>query len=204
MRKERLEYLPAHFSVQLAHTIHAAAASESKIGHVEGLCIVGWVLPSDLQQIVKRDAKFILRIVVKILPDELRIKAIESSCDRGVCRKDISGPRNSQSQIKRLLVILHIAVRPFEHSKRRMAFIEMADFRLQTKRAQQAPSTNPKNNLLFQPHLRIAAIEFTGDSPMRGSICEVICVEQVKLCPANRDLPAAKPDHCSRQVDLQP
>jgi hypothetical protein len=60
-----------------------------------------------------------------------------------------------------------------------MAFIEMADFGLQAKRSQQAPSTNPENNLLFQPHLRIAAIEFTGDSPMRGSIREVIRVQQV-------------------------
>src|ERR1017187_718274 len=117
MRKERLEYLPTHFSVKFAYAIRTATATECEIGHVEGLCIVAGVLPSDLQQIVKRDAKFILRIVVKILPDELRIKAIESSCDRGVCRKDISGPRNSQSQIKRLLVILHIAVRPFEHCK---------------------------------------------------------------------------------------
>src|ERR1035438_9936187 len=142
MRKERLEYLPAHFSVQLAHTIHAAAASESKIGHIEGLCIVAGVLPSDLQQTVERDAKFILRIVVKILPDELRVKAIKSSGDCGMCRKDISSPRNGQSQIERLCMILHIAVRPFEHCKCCMAFIEMADFGLQIKRAQQAPSTN--------------------------------------------------------------
>src|ERR1035438_1778060 len=101
-------------------------------------------------------------------------------------------------------MILHIAVRPFEHRECRMAFIEMADFGLQTKRAQQAPSTNPKNDLLLQPHLRIATIEFTCDSSMRSTVGEVICVEQVKLYPSNRDLPAADPDQCSRQVDLQP
>src|ERR1035438_3971319 len=97
MRKEWLEYLPAHFSVQFAHAVHTAAAPESEIGHIEGLSIVAWVLPADLQQIVKRNAKFILCIVVKILPDELRVKAIESSSDRSVCRKDISSPRNGQS-----------------------------------------------------------------------------------------------------------
>ena len=85
-----------------------------------------------------------------------------------------------------------------------MAFIEMADFGLQTKGPQQSPSTNPENNLLLQSHLRIATIEFTGDSPMCSGIGEVISIEQVKLCPANRDLPAAKPDHCARQMDLQP
>src|ERR1035438_10639206 len=98
-------------------------------------------------------------------------------------------------------MILHIAVRPFEHRECRMAFIEMADFGLQTKRAQQAPSTNPKNDLLLQPHLRIATIEFTGDSPMRSSVGEVICVEEIELCPSNRDLPAAEPEQCYRQVD---
>jgi hypothetical protein len=164
---------------------------------------LGFCLPI-FSRLVERDAKFILRIVVKILPDELRVKAIESSGDRGMCRKDISSPRNGQSQIERLCMILHIAVRPFEHCKRCMAFIEMADFGLQTKRPQQAPSANPENDLLLQPHLRIAAIEFARYSAMSRCVCEIICVEQVKLCPANRDLPAAEPDQCSRQVDLQP
>src|ERR1035438_10470874 len=147
MWEEWLEYLPAHFAMQFAHAIHAAAPLQSKIGHVEGLCIVGWVLPSDLQQIVNRDAKFILRIVAKILPDKLRIKAIKASRDCGVCRKDIASPRNGQSQIKWLLMILHITARPFEHRKGRMAFIEMADFRLQTERSQQAPPTDPENEI---------------------------------------------------------
>src|ERR1035438_10583750 len=118
MRKKRLEYLPGHFSVKLAHAIHTAAAAESKIGHIECLSIVAGVLPIYLQQFVKRDAKFVLRIVVKILPNELRIKAIEPSGDRGMCRKDVSGPRNCQSEIERLFMILHIAVRPDRKSTR--------------------------------------------------------------------------------------
>src|ERR1035441_9542918 len=107
MRKERLEYLSAHFAVQFAHAIYTATAPKSEIGHIERLCIVSRILSSDLQQFVKRDAKFILRIMVKILPDKLRVKAIEPCGDRSVCRKDISGPRNSQSKIERLLVFLH-------------------------------------------------------------------------------------------------
>ena len=97
MRKKWLEYLPANFPVKFAHAIHASASTQSKIGHIEWLGVVVRVLPSDLQQIVKRDAKFILRIVSEILTDELWVKAIKSCGDRGVCRKDISSPRNGQS-----------------------------------------------------------------------------------------------------------
>ena len=66
MRKERLEYLPAHFAVQFAHAIHAAAALQSKIGHVEGFRSVSRVLPSHRKQILNRNAQFVQCIVAEI------------------------------------------------------------------------------------------------------------------------------------------
>ena len=70
--------------------------------------------------------------MTEIFANELRIEAIKSGGDRGMRSKDISGPRDIQGKIKRFFMILHVAARPFEHGKRCMTLVEMADLRLQT------------------------------------------------------------------------
>src|ERR1035437_2395209 len=85
-----------------------------------------------------------------------------------------------------------------------MAFIQVAYFGLQTEGSQQTPSANTKNDLLLQPHLRIAAVQLTGDSAMRCRIRKIVGVEEVELQSSNGYFPAAKPDLRPGQLNLEP
>ncbi len=71
--------------------------------------------------------------MAEILADKFGIEAVEARGDGGMRRKDISRARNIQRQIKRLLMIFHVATRSFEHGKCRMTFIEMAYLWLQAQ-----------------------------------------------------------------------
>ena len=129
--------------------------------------------------------EFILRIMAEVLANEFGIEAVETGGNCGMRRKDISCPRNVHGQVKRLFMVLHIAACPFEDRERRMTFIEMANLRLQTYGPQQSPAADTKHDLLFQPHLRVAAIEFAGNPAMSGSIREIVGVEQVEFRSPN-------------------
>jgi hypothetical protein len=109
------------------------------------------------------------------------------------------------SKIEWLLVILHIGVRSLERGERRVSFVEMTDFRLQVLSARsKSPSADSKNDLLLQPHLRVAAIEFTGYAPVSRGIGKIVGIEQVQLCSSNRHFPTAEPDVRARKLNLQP
>src|SRR5208283_2592625 len=85
-----------------------------------------------------------------------------------------------------------------------MSFIQVTDFRLDAERAEQPPPANPKHNLLFQPQLRSAPIKLAGNAAVSREVRKVIAVEQVKMHPANLDLPGTQADRVTRQVKLQP
>jgi hypothetical protein len=72
-------------------------------------------LTSQCKQIIHRNGELILRVAGKVLPHQIGRKAIETSGHRSMCREEISGSRDSQCQIKRDAVVLHIAARSFEH-----------------------------------------------------------------------------------------
>ena len=124
--------MPAHLSVQFADAIHPPAATDRKIGHVEGFRTVSRVLSSHREQILNRNGEFIMRKMAEILTYEIGIEAIKSGTDRGMRSKDISSSRDAQGEIEWLLVILHVGAGPFERSKRRVSFIEMTYLRLQS------------------------------------------------------------------------
>ena len=57
---------------------------------------------------------------------------------------------------------------------------------------------------MLETQLRSAAIQLAGNSSMSGEIRRVIAIQQVKVHPADLDLPGAQPDRITRQGDLQP
>ena len=69
--------MPAHLAMKLAHAIDLAAATNREIGHIEGFGSICRVLPSQREQILKRNREFILCIMSEIFPDEFGIEAVE-------------------------------------------------------------------------------------------------------------------------------
>jgi hypothetical protein len=100
------------------------------------------------------------------LTNQIRRESVEAGIYSGMRRKHISRPRDREGFCKREPGILHVATCPFQYGERRMPFVQVAHFRLDTKFAQATPTHHAENQLLFQPELRAAAIEFAGDTTM--------------------------------------
>ena len=84
-----------------------------------------------------------------------------------------------------------------------MSFIEMADFRLDAESGKQPPSANAEKQFLLEAQFRSAAVKFAGDSSMRGKVCRVIAVQQIKFDSPHLGLPGTQPDRVAGQSDLQ-
>ena len=100
--------------------------------------------------------------------------------------------------------LFHETAGALQHGEGRMPFVEMTDFRLNAKRSKQPPSANPEQHSCFRRNSGPASVQLAGNPSMRGKIRRVIAVQQVKLHPADLDLPGAQPDRITGQSDLQP
>jgi hypothetical protein len=100
--------------------------------------------------------------------------------------QEISCPRGSQCDREGLRALLHEAAGTFQYRKGRMPFIEVTNLRLNAESNEQSPSTDSKQ---FETQLRPAAIQLTGNAPVRRIIGGVIAVEQVELHAPHLDLP---------------
>ena len=108
-RKQCLKDSPAHLSVQLADTVDGATSTDRQIRHVEGLRRIVLVSPSQRQQIVERDRKFLLRRnFLRYLSIRSGSETVKASLNGSVGRKEISGTRDRQRQIEWLLILLHV------------------------------------------------------------------------------------------------
>src|SRR5665647_3965513 len=85
-----------------------------------------------------------------------------------------------------------------------MSLIQVADFRLDAERREQAPSAYPEQHFLFEAQLRASSVKLAGNAPMRGIIRCVVAVQQVQLDATDLNLPGAQPDRVTGQGDLQP
>ena len=132
-RKQRLEDPPADLAVQPADAVDGAAAPNRQVGHVEWLGRIVAVSPSQRQQILERNRKFLLGILFEILLHQIGSETVKARLDRSVGGEKVSGARNRQRQIEWLLVIRHVGAGSFQHRERRMAFVEMANLRLQAE-----------------------------------------------------------------------
>ena len=105
-------------------------------------------------------------------------------------------PRSSDGQcdLEGLPGFFHETSGALQHSKGRMPFIQVTDFRLNAECGEQPPSANPEKQFLLEAQLRPAPIQLAGDPSMSRKVRRVIAVQQVKLDSADLDLPGAQPD----------
>ena len=134
--------------------------------------------------------------------DEGRSETVKAGGHRGVGGEEIAGSRNGQCDFERLPGRLHETARAFQHRERRMPLIQVADFRLDAERGEQPPSADAQDQLLHEAQIRPAAVKLAGNPPVRRKIRRIIAVQQVKLQSADLNLPGAKPDRITRQVEL--
>ena len=82
--------LPAHLPVQSAHAIHRPTAANRQIRHIEWLRRVVWVLASEGQEIVNRNAELLLRVCAEILLDEVRRETVKAGRHRRVRGEEVA------------------------------------------------------------------------------------------------------------------
>ena len=102
------------------------------------------------QQVLECDAELSVRITAEILLDQRRREPIEAGGHRGVRGKEVAGTRDGQRDLERLPGLLHEAAGSLQHRERGMAFVQVADFRLDARaprRSRQPPI--PSTHLLL-------------------------------------------------------
>ena len=90
--------------------------------------------------------------------DERRSETVKAGGHRRVRGEEVARPGDGQRDFKWLPGLLHETAGAFQHREGRMAFIQMADFRLDAERREQSPSADPEQQFLFEPQLRAAAV----------------------------------------------
>src|SRR5215469_769204 len=203
-RKERCEDPAADLAVKPAHSVHSRAAAQREVCHVERLAIVGRVESSEREEVTKADSQNPGRAFREVNPDQIGIEAIESCGNRRVRREEIAGARHGERGVKRLPRRLHEIVRSFDHGKRRMSLIQMADLGFQPEPPQQPPAANSQDQLLLEAKFRPTAVKFAGNTTHRGRIGGIVTVEQVEPYPTDVGQPRPQPHLVARKRELDP
>ena len=203
-RKERPKELPADFPMQAADAVDGPAAAQGQVSHVEILRGVVRILPAQGQQIVDGKAQLFPRVATKETFDKGGRETIKTGRHRRVGGEEVARPRGGQRDLERLPVLLHEIARAFQHGESRVPFVQVTDFGFEAQGGQQPPSAHAEQQFLLEAQLRPASVQLTGDSPVSGKVRGVVAIEQVKLRPADLNLPGAHPDGVTRQGDLQP
>ena len=138
-RKERFKELPAHVPVQTTHAVDRAGAAHRQVGHVERFRRITRVRSPQRQQVMDRNMQFLFCVCREVLLDQRRRKEIKARRDGRMSGEKIAGPRGAERDVERLGVLLHEIACTLQHGKRRMAFIEMTDLRLDIECLEQAP-----------------------------------------------------------------
>ena len=201
-RKQRRKKLPAHLPVQAADAIHPAASTNCQIGHIEILCRVVRVLAAESQQIVQRNAELRPSVTTQGVFDKGGGKPVKARGHRGVGGEEIACASHSQCDFEGLSGRSHKTPRTFQHGERRMPLIQVTDFRLDAERGKQSPSADSQYQLLHEAQIRSAAVKLAGNSPVWRKVRRIVAVQQVELQSADLNLPGAKPDRVTWQVEL--
>ena len=82
--------------------------------------------------------------------------------------EEIARARDGQRHLEGLPGVLHETARALQHRKGGVAFVQVADLRLDAQRREQAPAADPEQQFLLQAQLRPAAVQLAGDAAMRG------------------------------------
>ena len=117
--------------------------------------------------------------MAEMLPHQIRREAIKAGFHRGVGREEIAGPGHLERHLKRLPRRLHEIQGAFQYGEGRVAFIQMADFRIDSQGSQEPPAADAQHDLLGDAHLQPAAVEFVGDAAHNGRVFRVVQVQQI-------------------------
>src|SRR5690242_11186395 len=199
--EERLEDGAADFTVQAADAIHRATAADREIRHVEGLGGVAGVGAAEREQIIKGNPEFGFTVLAKAPGHQIRRETVEARRYGRVGGEEIANARGGECDLERAAVFFHEIARTLENDKARMAFIHMADFRIETQGAKHAPTANTQHALLFEAQLGTAAVEFAGDAAVLGKIRGIVGIEQIKHGAARLNAPGSDPEIGSRESD---
>jgi hypothetical protein len=121
----------------------------------------------------------LLGIFPQVLPHQVRREAVKTSLHRGMRGEQVAGPRHLVRHLKGLAGGFHEIRGPLQYGESRMAFVEMADFRIQSQGLEEPPAADAQHDLLGDAHLHPAAIQFIGDAAHDGRIFGVVQVQEI-------------------------
>ena len=137
-RKQHGENPPAHLAMQAADTVYGAAAAHREIRHVERLGIVVGIFSAEGHHLSERNAQFMLGVFPEPVSQQPRFKPIKTRRHGRVSSEQVARTRSRQRHRKGLMIVFHVTSRALQHGERRMPFIQMAHFRMDT----QAPAAS--------------------------------------------------------------
>ena len=154
----RLKQVTAYVAMQGTYTIHRPAPAYRQIGHVERFQRIVRMPAAQGQQIAGLNAQFLLGIRAKVLRNERRVKTVKTGHHRRVRREKVPGSGDGQCVLEGQPGFLHAAPRALQNHEGRMPLIQVTDLRLEAKRLEHPPATDPEQYFLLETQLGPAAI----------------------------------------------
>src|ERR1700731_469924 len=143
---------------------------------------------SEAEEVVKTDPE-IFRIPGKMADHHLARESVVSGRHRSVSRKNVRRSDNLERRVIFQPFILRILADPLQGEKRGVALVHVINLRVDTEHIQGPDSTDPQDDLLPYSHFQVTAIQLCRDWAIFRGILLDIRIEQVKLDPADLQLP---------------
>ena len=118
-------------------------------------------------------------VIAEMLPHQIRREAIETRGHGGMRGEEIPSPGHLERHLKRLPRRFHEIQGAFQCGEGGVAFIQMANFGIQSQRSQEPPAADAQHDLLGDAHLHPATIEFVGDAAHKGRVFRVVKIQQI-------------------------
>src|SRR5664279_4494510 len=144
------------------------------------------------------NAELLRGVSTEVLLDEGRSETIKTGGHCRVGGEEVSCSGDRQRDFEGLPCLFHEVAGTFQDGERRVPFIQVTDLRLNPECAEQPPSADPKQQFLLEAQLRPPAIQLAGNASMSGEVRRIIAIQQVKLHPADLELPGAQPHRVTR------
>ena len=93
----------------------------------------------------------------------------------------------ASSKVRSLLA--HQLADPLERQERRVALVQVADFRAPPEHVQRSQPADPQQQLLANPHVAVAAVQPAGDRAVGRLVLLDVGVEQEQRDPTHLHLP---------------
>src|SRR5215472_6063547 len=148
--KQDLENPSADLTVQFTDAVDSAAAPDREVGHVEWFRRILSIAPAQCQKLLERNRQSFLSVVPEVALHQAGSEAVKACLHGSMGCKEVAGTSDAKRDIEWLTVIFHVGTCPFQHRKRGVTFIEVANLGVQSEGPQEAPAANAEGQLLFQ------------------------------------------------------